>query len=69
MKNMERREFLKASAASGIGIWSLKRTNAMDNSSKEKFELEEATIADLQKLVLSAAIAFDRICHAVSKLP
>jgi len=46
MKNMERREFLKTSVAGGIGMLSFKMTKADDsnNSSKEKFELEEATV-------------------------
>jgi len=60
MKNMERRDFLKASAA-GIGILSVKRTNAMDNSSKQKFELEEATVAELQNQMKTGEISAEKL--------
>jgi len=61
MKNMQRREFLKASAAGGIGILSLKTAKAADNSSKEKFELEEATVAELQEAMKSGEISAEKL--------
>ena len=61
MKNIKRREFLKASAASGIAMLSFKGMNAMDNSSKDKFELEEATVAELQNWMKSGETSAERL--------
>ncbi len=60
---MKRREFLKASAAGGIGILSFKANGAktMDNSSKEKFELEEMTVAELQAAMKSGEMSAEKL--------
>jgi amidase len=61
MKNMKRREFLKATAASGIGMLSFKRTNAAHNSAKQKFELEEATISQSRNAMQSGDISAEEL--------
>ena len=63
MKNMQRREFFTTAAAGGIGILSFKQTRADDssNSSKEKFELEEATVAALQEAMKSGEISAEKL--------
>ncbi len=63
MKNMKRREFLKASAASGIGVLSFvtNGAKAMENSSKEKFELEEMTVAELQNRMKAGEMSAEKL--------
>ncbi len=60
MENMKRREFLKATAAGGIGMLSFTMTKA-DNSSKEKFELEEATVAELQNAMKAGDTSAEKL--------
>jgi amidase len=63
MSNMKRREFLKASAASGIGVLSFATNGAkaLENSSKEKFELEEMTVAELQNRMKAGEMSAEKL--------
>ncbi len=63
MTNINRRNLLKTAAASGIGILSVKMILADDskNSSKEKFELEEATVAEMQSAIESGELSSEKL--------
>lgn len=56
---MKRREFLKATAASGIGILSAEMIEAQNSKrpTKDKFELEEATVADIQNRMMAGELS------------
>lgn len=60
MKKIERREFLKASAACGIAALNLKNARA-DDEPKDDFELSEATVADLQKAMQSGELSAEKL--------
>ncbi len=78
MNKSDRRDFLKISAASGIGILSYKMAKANDktNSAQNAFDVEEKTIAELQDAMKSGQISakdltqkyLDRIKEIDSKL-